>query len=87
MTVYGEYDATMSDSELLAFLVDGKIGYREYAGREMMLQLRIFLTSHQTDLKQLAPSMTKEITAAYISISPLSKRISRCQASKVSRAI
>ena len=31
MTVYGEYDATMSDSELLAFLVDGKIGYREYA--------------------------------------------------------
>ena len=33
MTVYGEYDATMSDSELLAFLVDGKIGYREYAGK------------------------------------------------------
>ena len=33
MTVYGEYDDTMSDSELLAFLVDGKIGYREYAGK------------------------------------------------------
>ena len=33
MTVYSEYDATMSDSELLAFLVDGKIGYREYAGK------------------------------------------------------
>ena len=33
MTVYGEYADTMSDSELLAFLMNGKIGYREYAGK------------------------------------------------------
>ena len=36
MTVYSGYSGytgAQSDSELLAFLVDGKIGYREYAGK------------------------------------------------------
>ena len=59
MTVYGEYDATMSDSELLAFLVDGKIGYREYAGKGDDVTVKDFSDISSNGLKLVGPIYDK----------------------------
>ena len=59
MTVYGEYDATMSDSELLAFLVDGKIGYREYAGKGDDVTVKDFSDISSNGLKTVGPIYDK----------------------------
>ena len=59
MTVYAEYSDTMSDSELLAFLVDGKIGYREYAGKGDDITVKDFSDISSNGLKLVGPIYDK----------------------------
>ena len=49
----------MSDSELLAFLVDGKIGYREYAGKGDDVTVKDFSDISSNGLKTVGPIYDK----------------------------